>query len=75
MAMTLSGYCDTQIQKMGHWQAATFIEYIREQLSCYSKGMSINMKQHFKFVNIVGLLCHPISIDLLPGCDSSNWSA
>ncbi len=30
--LALSGYSDTQIQKMGWWKGATFIEYIREEL-------------------------------------------
>jgi hypothetical protein len=46
-ALALSGYLDTQIQKMGHWKGATFKEYIREELACYSAGMTTNMKQNF----------------------------
>ena len=33
-ALALSGYSDTQIQKMGRWKGATFKEYIREELAC-----------------------------------------
>ena len=51
-ALALAGYSDTQIQKMGRWRGATFKEYIREELSCYSRGMSRNMKKKFNFVNI-----------------------
>ena len=51
-ALVLSGYLDTQIQKMGQWKGATFKEYIREELACYSAGMSTNMKRNFKFINI-----------------------
>ncbi len=43
-ALALSGYSDTQIQKMGRWRGATFKEYIREQLACYSEGMTTKMK-------------------------------
>ncbi len=43
-ALALSGYSDTQIQKMGRWKGATFKEYIREELACYSTGVSSNMK-------------------------------
>ncbi len=43
-ALALSGYSDTQIQKMGRWKGTTFKEYIREELACYSAGMSTNMK-------------------------------
>jgi hypothetical protein len=39
---------------MGRWKGATFKEYIREELACYSTGMSSNMKQSFKFVNVFG---------------------
>jgi hypothetical protein len=37
---------------MGRWKGVTFKEYIREELACYSAGMSSKMKQNFKFVNI-----------------------
>ena len=53
-ALALLGYSDTQIQKMGRWRGKTFKEYIREDLACYSAGMSTNMKRNFKFVNIAG---------------------
>ncbi len=52
--LALSGYSDTQIQKMGRWKGATFKEYIREELVCYTTGMATSMKQNFKFVNISG---------------------
>ena len=50
----LSGFSDTQIQKMGRWRGATFKEYIREQLACYSEGMTTKMKHNFKFINVHG---------------------
>jgi hypothetical protein len=53
-ALALAGYSDTQIQKMGQRRGATFKEYIREELACYARGMSCDMKQKFKFVNIAG---------------------
>jgi len=53
-ALALSGYLDTQIQKMGCWKGATFEEYIWEEMACYSAGMSSKMKRNFKFVNISG---------------------
>jgi hypothetical protein len=53
-ALALNGYSDREIQKMGRWRSATFKEYIREELSCYSAGMSTNMKRKFNFVNIAG---------------------
>jgi hypothetical protein len=53
-ALSLAGFSDRQIQKMGRWRSATFKEYIREELSCFSEGMSTKMKQRFSFVNISG---------------------
>ena len=53
-ALSLAGFSDRQIQKMGRWRSATFKEYIREELACFSEGMSTKMKQKFSFVNIAG---------------------
>ncbi len=53
-ALALAGYLDTQIQKMGRWRGATFKEYIMEELACYARGISCDMKQKFNFVNISG---------------------
>jgi hypothetical protein len=53
-ALALSGYSDTQIQKMGRWRGATFKEYIREELANYSDGMSRAMKTKFNFMNVAG---------------------
>ena len=60
-ALSLSGYSDRQIQKMGRWRSATFMEYIREELACFSAGMSKNMKRKFGFVNVAGGACHGIT--------------
>jgi len=48
-ALHLGGYTDLQIQKMGRWKGDTFKEYISDQLSSFSKGMSKNMMKRFKF--------------------------
>ena len=53
-ALALAGYSDTQIQKMGRWRGATFKEYVRNELACFSTGMSTDMKQKFGFVNVSG---------------------
>jgi hypothetical protein len=53
-ALALSGYSDTQIQKMGRWRGATFKEYVRNELACFSSGMSRDMKTKFGFVNVSG---------------------
>jgi hypothetical protein len=59
-ALALSGYSDTQIQKMGRWRGATFKEYIREELAVYSTNMSRDMRKQFGFVNIAGNAFHDI---------------
>ncbi len=64
-ALSLAGYSDTQIQKMGRWCGATFKEYIREELACYATGMSRDMKQKFNFVNIAGNAFTDINEDTL----------
>ena len=64
-ALSLSGYSDREIQKMGRWRSATFKEYIREELACFSKGMSKNMKRKFGFVNIAGGVYHDITTTMV----------
>ncbi len=64
-ALALAGYSDTQIQKMGRWCRATFKEYIREELACYARGMSRDMKQKFDFVKIAGNAFTEIPVDTL----------
>lgn len=51
-ALSLSGYSEYQIQKMGRWRSATFKEYISNQLSTFTDGMSKAMSKKFQFVNI-----------------------
>lgn len=60
-ALSLAGYTDRQIQKMGRWKGATFKEYIREELHVFSKGMSKDMKRKFQFVNISGGIFHDVT--------------
>ena len=54
MALHLNGYSDQEIQKMGRWRSDTFKEYISEQLSSFTKGMSTAMRRRFNFVNVEG---------------------
>ena len=54
MALHLNGYSDREIQKMGRWRSDTFKEYISEQLSSFTKGMSKAMRRQFNFVNVEG---------------------
>ena len=65
-ALSLAGYSDRQIQKMGRWRSATFKEYIREELACFSEGMSRQMKRLFQFVNISGGVYTDVTNDVLP---------
>ena len=51
-ALSLAGYKEHQIQKMGRWNGKTFKEYISEQLSNFSEGMSEAMSQPNEYVNI-----------------------
>jgi hypothetical protein len=60
-ALHLAGYSDQEIQKMGRWRSDTFKEYVCEQLSNFSEGMSRSMSKKFEFVNIEGGVCHDIS--------------
>ncbi|KAL7458421.1 hypothetical protein ACHAWC_009998 [Mediolabrus comicus] len=60
-ALSLAGYTDRQIQKMGRWRSATFLEYIKESLDSFSMGMSKSMRQQFKFVNVEGGVYHDIT--------------
>jgi hypothetical protein len=64
-ALSLAGYSDREIQKMGRWRSATFKEYIREELACFSEGMSKNMKRKFAFVNIAGGVYSDITDNVL----------
>ena len=52
--LSLAGYSDCQIQKMGWWRGSTFKEYINKELHLFSHGMSTHMKKTFKFINIAG---------------------
>ena len=63
--LALSGYSDTEIQKMGRWRSATFKEYIREELACYARNMSRQMKTKFHFVNIAGNAFNDITNELV----------
>ena len=64
-ALSLSGYSDTEIQKMGRWRGATFKEYIREELACFLKNMSRSMKTKFRFVNISGNAFYDVTSDVV----------
>jgi hypothetical protein len=50
---------------MGCWKGATFKEDIWEELTCYSAGMSTNMKRNFKFVNVLDNAYHNVTFTCL----------
>ena len=60
-ALSLAGYSDREIQKMGRWRSDTFKEYICAELSDFSKGMSKDMKKVLNFVNIEGGVFHDVT--------------
>ena len=70
-ALSLSGYSDTEIQKMGRWRGATFKEYVRNKLACFSTGMSSDMKKQFGFVNVSGSAFSDITNE----CVNSDYAA
>ena len=70
-ALALSGYSDTQIQKMGRWCGATFKEYVLNELACFSTGMSSDTKKKFGFVNI----SRNAFSDITDECINANYSA
>ena len=60
---------------MGRWRGATFKEYIREELACFSERMSKSMKTKFDFVNITGNAFNTITDDLIDREYNVNVSA
>ena len=59
-ALSLAGYTNMEIKKMGRWRSATFKEYTQEQLRAFSKGMSKKMGHAFNFINVGGGACHKV---------------
>ena len=43
MAMFLSGICEIIIQRVGRWSSFAFLKYIREQVECFTAGVSQKM--------------------------------
>ena len=64
-ALSLAGYSDLELQKLGRWRGETFKEYVREQLSTFSTGMSTSMKKTFGFVNVEGGAFHDVTDTVL----------
>ena len=59
--LVMAAYSNHQIKKFGWLKSATFIEYIREELACFSKGMPCAMRKTFGFVNIANGACYDIT--------------
>lgn len=55
-ALSLAGYRDHEIMKMGRWapNSTSFMEYIQQQLSTFSAGMARNMSRVAQFTNMEG---------------------
>ena len=49
MAMFLSGISEIIIQRVGRWSSFAFLEYIREQVECFTAGVSQKMLQYENF--------------------------
>jgi hypothetical protein len=74
-ALSLAGYSDTQIQKMGRWKGKTFKEYIREELHNFSEGMSRSMKKVMGFVNISGGVYHDVTETVMTLANDNSAAA
>ena len=75
-ALALSGYSDTNIQKMGRWRGATFKEYISTELHRAASGMSRDMLRKFNFVNIAsGAFCDVTPAALFADYDTCAGAA
>ena len=65
-ALSLAGFSAHQIQKMGRWRGETFKEYISDQLSSFTDGMSKAMSTTFQFVNIAAGTLKDVTPSLAP---------
>ena len=63
--MSLAGYSDREIQKLGRWRSITFVEYIRESLSTFSEGISSKMKKCFGFTSLEGGVYRDVTENVL----------
>ncbi len=70
-ALALSGYFDTQIQKMGCWRGAMFKEYVQNEVACFSTKLASDMKKKFGFVNVAGNAFSNIT----DACINADYSA
>ena len=52
MDMFLSGVCKIIIQRVGRWSSFAFLEYIWEQVDCFTIGVSEKMLEHKDFFHL-----------------------
>lgn len=52
MAMFLSGVSEIIIQRIGRWSSFAFLEYIREQVECFTAGVSQKMLKFESFYHL-----------------------
>ena len=59
-ALKLAGHDEVEIRKMGRWapSSSAFLEYIQQQLSTFSEGMSTGMSRIGVFTNMEGATSH-----------------
>ena len=50
--MFLSGVCEIIIQRVGRWSSFAFLEYIREQVDCFTVGVSRKMLEYEDFQHL-----------------------
>ena len=50
---------------MGRWRGETFLEYIREGLFDFSKGMSEKMSKTFGFVSLEGGVYNDVTSEMI----------
>ena len=61
---------------MGQWRRATFKEYIREELTCYSEGMPKDMEKKFGFVNISAVAIRDVTnMEIINDCNTTSTAA
>ena len=63
-ALSLNGYSDTQIQKMGRWTGESFKEYIKSELAEFTKGMSKAMRKCIGYMVVSGGAHHDLPDEL-----------
>ena len=62
--LSLNGYSNTQIQKMGRWTGESIKEYIRSELAEFSKGTSKAMQKCIGYMVGLGGAHHDVPKEL-----------